>query len=463
MKASRAAWMTLAMLGGIAALVTAAGARQGQASQSTPPLGVVFGRVVDHETGSPVRFADVQVSRVRSADSTRSTVASEDGTFVFAGLPQGSYVLAAANAAHAPSYYSTDTPPVPEPGLPFPVRSGERTGPLEIRLARGGVITGTVTDPNGEPVTGVMVQIQRWPPVVNPGQSPFYFRPRFVTSDVNGVYRAFGLTAGQYLVYSSTRNTPVPNDPATGRPRKYVRAYFPDTADPAAAVPVEVVSGRERNGVDLRLRIASLFKISGTVSVPADANIEHPFVRFLQMQPDSDFDLPSASGRKWAQTQIPPGNYWVTAVAAEPYIEGTPPTEGRAWWAAVPVTVTDQDVSDITLVLQSSAVVTGRIVVDGADTVPASESRPWIVTLGSIPSAPPIIRYPAIVAGRVSASGQFAIRNVTPGRYTVRLVSAPTDTAVILGTSAGARALVNGELEITAESTVDNLVVHVRR
>ena len=108
--------------------------------------------------------------------------------------------------------------------------------------------------------------------------------------------------------------------------------------------------------------------------------------------------------------------------------------------------MSDQDVSGITLTLQSSAVVTGRIVVDGAETIPAPESRPWIVTLSPIPSAPPIIRYPPVVAGQVGVSGQFAIRNVTPGRYAVRLAAAPTDTAVILDAAAGARALVNGEL-----------------
>ena len=463
MKAYPAAWMTLAMLGAIAALVTAAGAAQAPASQPNPTLGAVFGRVVDHETGGPIRFADVQVSRVRAADATRSTVASEDGTFVFTGLQPGSYVLAAASAAYAPSYYSTSAPPVPEPGTPFPVQRGERTGPLEIRLTRGGVITGTVTDPNGEPVTGVLVDINRWPPVFNPGQSPFYFVPRFVYSDVNGVYRAFGLTAGHYLVSSGTLNTPVSNDPTTGRARKYVRAYFPDTADPATAVAVDVVNGRERAGVDLRLRIASLFRVSGTVSIPADAKVESPFVRFQQMQPDSDFDLPSGGGRQWSQARIPPGTYWVTAVATEPYISGPPPAEGLLWWAAIPVTVSDQDVSDIALVLQASTVVAGRIVVDGADTIPASESRPWIITLSPIPGAPPIIRYPPVVAGRVGASGQFAIRNVTPGRYALRLVAAPTDTAVILGAAAGARPLVNGELEISVGSSVDDLVVRVRR
>ena len=57
MKTHRGAWLILAMFGGIAAFVTPAGARQAPASQPSPPVGVVFGRVVDHETGTPVRFA----------------------------------------------------------------------------------------------------------------------------------------------------------------------------------------------------------------------------------------------------------------------------------------------------------------------------------------------------------------------------------------------------------------------
>ena len=347
--------------------------------------------------------------------------------------------------------------------MPFSVRNGDQTGPLEIRLTRGGVITGTVTDASGEPVTGMSVTIQRWPPVANPGQSPFHFFSRGANSDINGTYRAFGLTAGEYIVSSSTWYAPLSNDPATGRPRKYVRDYFPGTVDPAAAVPVEVVNGRERTGVDLRLRISPLFKVSGTVTVPPDANVNFISVGIQHASRAIDAELSSTFGQKWIQTDVPAGSYVVTAVAAEPYINGPQPAEGRLWWAAAPVTVSDQDVSGIALVLQSSAIVTGRIVVDGADAAPASIARPWIVTLSPIPSAPPLIRYPPIVAGRVDSSGQFAIRNVTPGRYMVRLDGAPTDTAAILGVYAADRVFINGEVEISAGSTIDNLVVRVRR
>ena len=225
---------------------------------------------------------------------------------------------------------------------------------------------------------------------------------------------------------------------------------------------MEVVAGQERTGIDLRLRISQLFRMSGTVNVPAEARIESPFVRIQYAAPGIDADLSSAGGKQWIQTQIPPGNYVVTAIATEPYVPGPPPAEGRLWWAAVPVTVTDQDVSGVALTLQSSAVVSGRIAVDGPDTSTA-EARPWTVTLSPIPSAPPVIRYPQAAAGQATASGQFAIRNVTPGRYTVRLLTAPTDTAVIVGVSAGDRALASGEIEITAGSTIDNLVVRVRR
>jgi hypothetical protein len=463
MNRPRGTWTTLAMLGGIAAFVTATGASQAPSSQQGSRFGSVYGRVVDHETGAPIRFADVQISRVRSGVENGSAVASEDGTFTFTALQPGSYVLAASSAAYPPSYYSVDPPPLMEPGSPFPVTQGQATGPLVIRLMRGGVITGTITDPSGAPVTGAMLDVHRSPPVVSPGRSPFSFANRLVYSDVNGVYRAFGLAPGKYIVSSRGSYVPVSKDPTTGRPRKQVRVYFPDTADPAAAVPVEVASGQERAGVDLRGRVASLFRVSGTVSVPADAKVDSPFVRFQPMHADGDFDLPSGGGRQWSQSEIPPGHYWITAVATEAYVEGPPPAQGRLWWAAVPLNVTDQDVSDVSLVLQSSTIVAGRIVVDGADKSAASTTRPWIVTLSPILSSPPIIQYPSAVAGQADASGLFAIRNVTPGRYTVRLVAAPSDTAVILGVTSGGREFVNGEVEIAAGSTIEPLTVRVRR
>ena len=456
--------ISLAALNGLGAASLPGDARQERASA---PTGTLFGRVVDRDTGAPVRFATVQLVRIRLARIT-SITAGEDGTFAFPGLPPGTYFAAAASASHAPSFYSGGAGPAAEPGSAITVGRGEPTGPIEIRAGRGGVIAGTITDPNGDPAAGVPLQIEPWPPATNRGESLFYFQPRFIYSDSEGTYRAFGLGAGEYLVSAGPWFSMLPNDPVSGRRRKHQRVYFPNTTDPAVAVPVAVGNGQERLGIDVKLQITSLYKVTGTVEVPPDTKLDFISVRFQssgRSVEGDQYDLQSTYGRTWATTEMPPGHYWVVATATEPYVTGPPAMEGRLWWATVPLTIGSDDISGVALALQSSSVVSGRIEFDGNAAVPGSEFGQWSVTLAGIPEAPSIVRrFPSGIPGRVNAAGQFTIRNITPGRYRLKLQSASTDTAAILGASIGGRALNGLELEITADTpNLNDLVLRVRR
>src|SRR4030095_14237696 len=97
---------------------------------------------------------------------------------------------------------------------PVTIADGQRVDGLALKLVRGSVLSGTVRDELGPPAPGIaarvlqgrMVDGER---VLSP--APAVSGPFGETTDDRGVYRVFGLAAGDYLV-SATPRTVGPSD-----------------------------------------------------------------------------------------------------------------------------------------------------------------------------------------------------------------------------------------------------------
>jgi len=103
----------------------------------------------------------------------------------------------------------------------------------DFELFAGGVVSGRITDPQAEPIEGVAVELRR---AGGPDSPP----ARAVTDD-RGVYRVFGLEPSRYIMLARL------GDPEA------VPSYFPGSTDIARAQPIDVASGTETDGIDLRL------------------------------------------------------------------------------------------------------------------------------------------------------------------------------------------------------------------
>src|SRR5262245_10978470 len=132
------------------AAVTAAPAAQ----QPPSPAGVITGRVVEEGTNTPVADARVMVMAVMTAPPAAgqrppqpySTNTGSDGTFRFEGVPPGRYRVTAQKSG-----YATQGPVSPPPPLVV-LQEGQPGTSQVIALQRGGVITGRVLSPTGEPL-----------------------------------------------------------------------------------------------------------------------------------------------------------------------------------------------------------------------------------------------------------------------------------------------------------------------
>jgi len=203
-----------------------------RATQSAPAGGTIQGRTINALTGEPVRGALVQ-ARFGGGPASKSAAELEflsglDGRFILTDLLPGTYGLIVTKAG-----YVTATN---DQAL---IDRRESNARVDIALVPEAVISGTVVDQNGEPLTPSVVE------VVLRGR-PFGGMPEFsATTDSAGRYSAGSLPAGEYVV-------------AVGRESRYMQLYYPAAIKDADATPIAVKAGEERAAIDFIVPGATL-------------------------------------------------------------------------------------------------------------------------------------------------------------------------------------------------------------
>lgn len=324
-----------------------ASAAEATAAQAS---GSINGRVLGDD-GKP--FADIAVYLYSSsgAISPRSALTDASGRFQFQNLPHGFYGVRAS----PPAYVELpDESRSPWEGRP--IRTGDY---VQLTLVKGGVITGTVLNGQGEPLVAAYVRAIR----VRDSRGrrlPLEFGysgvPRI--TDDRGVYRLYGLQPGSYIVIAGG-NTPffsLVNPYESDAP-----TYYPSSTRDTA-VEVAVRAGEESTGVDIRYRHERGYTISGTVAGTASTGGRFGLNMMLTRATTGILEVQSfmqdAGGRRvFSLSGIPDGDY---DLMAQGFLE-----KGEAI-ASAPrrITVRGADVTGLQLELMPLASVAGRVTLE---------------------------------------------------------------------------------------------------
>ena len=234
---------------------------------------VIRGRVVNTD-GHPVKRVVVTLNQTNvdtefnpaNAPTTRpisrTVMTDAQGQFQFEHLPAGFYRLSARpdqfQAQYLMGAYGQKRPD--NLGPPFEVADGQMLSGATIVMPRSGVITGRVTDDEGEPIARAPVSVLFFPPG---SASPV--RNGGAQTDDLGRFRLFGLQPGDYAVFADVRNGNNFGVESDTDPTGFTTTYYPGVASEAEAQRVQVRSGAETSGVDFRLIRGRLFTVSGTV------------------------------------------------------------------------------------------------------------------------------------------------------------------------------------------------------
>lgn len=228
------------------------------ATQEKAPriTGTINGRVVG-DAGEPIPGVSVY-ALLRAAGMGRTpqvVTADEGGNFQLSGLEPGLYLLNAS----MPGYVSETDPLTGQTGNLY--RPGDTA---TVRLVHGGVITGSVTDQQGDPLVALSVRAVRVRDLDGrPPRTPFPYSSEDRTDD-RGVYRIYGLQPGLYIVFTGGYSTSG-FGPATIYGGDVPTFYPSGTRDTASEVSVR--SGQESSGIDIRYRDEQGHRVTGTVEI----------------------------------------------------------------------------------------------------------------------------------------------------------------------------------------------------
>ena len=366
----------------------------------------IRGRITASDTGRGLRRAQVSIGGPE-LPQRRSASTNARGDFEIRGLPPGRYTVSVNRSGYLPFEYGQRR--VGERGKTVELAEGEALSSIDILMPRASVISGRVLDENGEPIPNVGIWIMR--------QEFFRGRRRFVpvsvgvrTDDI-GEYRATGLTAGEYLVLATVRETWT-----AGAEKKqvfaYAPTYFPGTASLEQAQQVKVAAGKETPNIDLALIAAPAVTISGTARGSDGAPLTGGSVNLSQvmMGPGggSFGGIGSATidaDGSWILRDIPPGEYDLEASAADR-------TRSRetAWTR---VAVHGADVDGVSLVSEGPVKLSGQVVTDSGTALPQPPAGQLRVTIDRIGDRRQLLIAMGDDNGQVKSDGAFTATAVS--------------------------------------------------
>jgi hypothetical protein len=377
--------------------------------------GSISGSVSDDD-GHPISNANVMVSPIGTLNAVSKTESTDDnGKFSVKGLVVGAYRI----AIQAPAYVQTDDETRGPDGLPKLYRTGAG---VNFTLEKGGVLTGTVTDPSGAPVVGIGVTAIRIRQSDETGFSNDSLTGMYRTTDDRGIYRIYGLRAGKYLVFAGSGRS------FSSRPGPFDRdspTYYPNSTRDTASVVV-VQNGQEIPGIDIRYRGDPGFTISGTLT----GVIEKIALLSLTL-PGNSTPIAAAFSREqdgrnaFAFPNVPNGDYKIIAFSSDD-------KSGRAASGTMNISIKNGDVEGVVVALRPLSTITGRIVLTtpfepkcGNGSVPGLVQT--VVTAQSEKNLPESMFASRMSNASADTSGVFNIRGLSAGNYRLRTSLPTTD------------------------------------
>jgi hypothetical protein len=367
----------------------------------------IGGVVVNSATGEPIQRALVTAIRFNLPKKGErfapgqpfiaKTFTDTGGAFRFSGLAAGRYNLSAEK-----SHFLSGESPKTSEGL-------DLTSSLEgsrITLTPLGVITGKVTDTDGEPLRGV--NILALSASVNDGVRVTHADRNVVTDD-RGMFRLWNLQPGKYFLKAAgmqggTFTYSGDTNPQLFAEESFVPVYYGGAQTLDSAAPLTVPAGTEAQA-DFSLKMQPSYKIRGTVSnfVPHQSAVFQLLASEEDVSP-SRVTVNNETGRFEIQDVLP-GTYVLRATQRQ--------TSGEA-----AVTVGATDVNGVNLVLSPAVEVRGTVRWTNSGTLRDPGGRAILERMGNQCEVR-LHRGEKTISSQFEENGEFVMKNVLPANYRV--------------------------------------------
>ncbi len=328
----------------------------------------IEGQVLSDFDDLPLRRAQVVLRPIEAGLTTIGVEGDDKGNFAVRDITPGRYTL----LAQRDGYLATSTclrgalrmPPI------IAISSGQQITNLTFRLRPWAVLAGRVKFDDAEPAVGIRIDAYR--EYVNKGRRSFGLVTAARSND-RGEYRMHGLQPGAYFIAAVyEKAAPVqgyeeqPRTDAEGREvpvLTYTTTFYPNTVKLSEAVPVRVEYGQEVGGIDLFLRALRKVKVRGQVTSALGGQILANAAIVLQrLDAHNSGSLPAPARAVFDREghfeirDVTPGPYLITAEGAD---------AGRRLVGRVAVTIAENDLENLELVVSSERSWIGQVRVEG--------------------------------------------------------------------------------------------------
>jgi hypothetical protein len=389
-----------------------------------------------------LRLTPLPAARGSSMEASTANVAAEtdsQGNFTFDEVAPGRYMLEAERTGYLNARFGNAL------GSVLTINPGQKTTDILIKMTPQGIVAGRVVDDEKESLPGVTVSVRLYS---TPGQRQRVEMLAFTgTTDADGAFAIGGLFPGRYVVSVAappSTASPIKSPSRQSHPEIYVTTYYPDATDPAAATPIELTSGAQVRGLEIRLQRVPVFKVSGKVINAATGEPGSTDILNLIRQGSG---APGLSARA---TGLRAGEFSFEGVVPGAYILETKPTPGIEGQPALVgwqmISVGNEDLDRVVVEMKQGIELRGHVVVEG--TPPSSWPQ---ITLT------PVDGLNLLDSSMVDEDGRFAMTDLEPAPYRVTIGRVPSPmflkSARFNGRDLG------GEIDLASASTASLEIV----
>ncbi|HEY4084824.1 MAG TPA: carboxypeptidase regulatory-like domain-containing protein [Bryobacteraceae bacterium] len=357
------------------------------------------GTVLEDASSEPIPAAEVKVHKTGARELIADLDTDKTGHFAASGLPSGEYTIDVLK----PNHLTTS----------FPIRLPAPA--LRVRMMHYAVLDGHVTNPQGEPVEGIVrapygqtIGATRLTVLAQQPGSDEFHSIKDATVDAKGHFRFFDLPPGGYelaLWYY-------------GIPEGSGMKLYPDNANPRIFT---VAGGEVYNNLNFLITPSQAHSISGSIASPAPKDNKFSLALTLPDQPILPVSIALTDDNgAFHFDNIPPGAYDLLAAGPESgynQFESILNDKVSALFGRVRVQVGGSDIANLAVPLTPAKSLSLVLRAQGGKDFPAACPRSARVTVSTAEPWGLLL----LSSATVSATKEATIANLPPGK--IRIVA----------------------------------------
>jgi len=347
------------------------------------------------------------IARDGQPNEPHSDTTDEEGRFKVEDLKPGRYTATVTHSGFVQSTHGKRASILLKPG--------QGTTDLVFYMQPAAIITGKVTDLDGDPMSDVVISAVL---VGSALRGRIFYNSGYATTNDLGEFRISDLQAGRYIISANppqgSRAPHVEGKDKTKENLIYSTTYYPGTLDEEQALALEVHPGDEAPA-NFGVLASPAYRVSGTVTpVPSSAIMTEVMLSSKDGRSTQNQHL--GKNGSFEFLNVLPGSYTAELLFVTGISEGKPAMERTR--VVEPIKVGTTNVEGLQLQANQGGSVRGKFRMDtgqGFDwtqlnvvLVPAEENESGVVVGGEFGGA---------AMSAVNKDGTFELKKVPGGRY----------------------------------------------